>query len=308
VDALWNDDFHHSAVVALTGMREAYFNDYRGRAHEFVAALKRGTLYQGQHYAWQKQRRGTPGLDLPPSAFVHYLENHDQAANVAGGARLHHLASPGRWRAMTAVLLLGPPVPMLFQGQEYAARQPFAFFADHDPELNAKVRAGRLEFLSQFESADTPEMKRRLAPPDAPGTFESCKLDASERRQGRHAEAWALHADLLHLRREDPVISGRERTGFDAAVLEDHLFVARFFARDGADRLLVVNLGVEWRPDVVPEPLLAPPAGARWELLWSSGDPRYGGHGSWDPETESGWRVQGETAMVLHPVPAPAAR
>ena len=303
VDALWNDDFHHSAVVALTGTREAYFSDYLGRAHEFVAALKRGYLYQGQYYPWQEQRRGTPGLDLPPSACVHYLENHDQAANVAGGARLQHLTSPGRWRAMTAVLLLGPPLPLLFQGQEYAAPQRFAFFADHEPELAAKVRAGRVEFLSQFPSAATEEMRRRVPPADAPETFESCRLDASDRLRGRHAEAWALHSDLLRLRREDPVISGRERRGHDAAVLDDHVFALRWFARGGEDRLLVVNLGTEWRPDAVPEPLLAPPRDARWDVLWSSGHPRYGGYGSFPPETDAGWRVQGETAFLLRPAP-----
>ena len=309
VDALWNDDFHHSAVVALTGSREAYFTDYRGRAHEFVAALRHGYLYQGQHYAWQSQRRGTPGLDLPAPAFIHYLENHDQVANFDGGARLHAVASAGRLRALTAVLLLGPQIPLLFQGQEYAAPQHFTFFADHEPELAAKVAEGRVEFLSQFPSQATPEMRRRVPRPEAWETFASCRLDAADRLRGRHAQAWALHVDLLRLRREDPLISGRARQGYDAAVLEDHVFAVRFFAREGGDRLLLVNLGPEWRPDAVPEPLLAPPRGSRWELMWSSSDPRYGGGGGWAPESETGWRMQGEAAALLRPVLlAPGAR
>jgi maltooligosyltrehalose trehalohydrolase len=305
LDALWNDDFHHSARVALTGMREAYYNDHRGRAHELLAAVKHGYLFQGQYYAWQKQRRGHPAWGLPASAFVHYLENHDQVANFDSGPRLHRLASPGRYRAMTALLLLGPATPLLFQGQEYSASQSFTFFADHEPELAAKVRAGRHEFLSQFPSAAAAADSDRLPDPAALETFEACKLDAAERHQGGHAQAWALHADLLRLRREDPVLSGRERAGFDGSVLEDYAFVVRFFARDGQDRLLILNLGAELRLEVAPEPLLAPPEDACWRLAWSSADPRYGGCGAWEPETDKGWRIQGETAILLRPEPRP---
>ena len=118
VDALWNDDAHHAAAVALTGKREAYYRDYQGSAQELVSCARFGYLYQGQWYSWQKQRRGTPALDLMPRAFVTYLENHDQVANSAVGRRLHTAASPARHRALTAWMLLGPATPMLFQGQE----------------------------------------------------------------------------------------------------------------------------------------------------------------------------------------------
>jgi maltooligosyltrehalose trehalohydrolase len=284
-------------------VREAYYNDHRGRAQELAAAVKYGYLFQGQYYAWQKQRRGTPTFGLPPAAFVHYLENHDQVANDPLGLRVHQLSSPGRYRAMTALLLLGPATPMLFQGQEYAARQPFLYFADHEDDLADKVRRGRLEFLAQFRSATSPGMSETIAVPGAPATFESCALDHGERSQGPHARAWALHADLLRLRGEDAVVSGRERAGFDACALDEHALVVRFFGRDGDDRLLVVNLGTELTLDVAPEPLLAPPEDARWELSWSSAHPRYGGCGAWEPETEGGWRIQGETAALLRPAP-----
>src|SRR5690606_38790927 len=123
---------------------------YRGTPQEFISALKWGYLYQGQHYSWQKARRGTPGLDLPPTAFINYFQNHDQIANSGSGERCHNLTSPGRFRAMTALLLLGPQTPMLFQGQEYAASSPFFYFADHNPELARLVAKGRAEFLAQF--------------------------------------------------------------------------------------------------------------------------------------------------------------
>src|SRR4051794_3262708 len=165
LDALWNDDLHHSAMVGLTGRREAYYSDYRGAPSEFVAAAKYGCLYQGQHYVWQKKRRGTPALELPAETRVVYLQNHDQVANSAAGLRVHALTSPGRFRAMTAYFLLMPGIPMLFQGQEFAASTPFLYFADHRDDLVESVRKGRAKFLTQFPSITDPEIRRRLAHP-----------------------------------------------------------------------------------------------------------------------------------------------
>jgi acetyl esterase/lipase len=113
---LWNDDYHHSAAVVLTGRAEAYYTDYVGAASEFVAAAKWGYLYQGQRYKWQKNRRGQPALDLPPEAFVSFIQNHDQVANSAAGLRCHALAAPGHFRALSALTILMPGTPMLFMG------------------------------------------------------------------------------------------------------------------------------------------------------------------------------------------------
>lgn len=257
LDALWNDDFHHSAKVALTGHSEAYYSDYHGSPQEFVSALKWGYLYQGQYYQWQQQRRGTPCFGLRPATFVTYLQNHDQIANSADGLRLHRLTSPGRYRAMTALLLLGPGTPMLFQGQEFAASSPFYFFADHGDELAPLVRQGRAEFLRQFPSLALPEVQSRLPDPTDPTTFTRSKLDLSERH--RHADIYALHCDLLRLRRQDPVFRNQRPGGVDGAVLSASAFVLRFFADDDRDRLLVVNLGRDLHLHPAPEPLLAPP-------------------------------------------------
>src|SRR5207248_6879853 len=108
LDGLWNDDFHHSAIVALTGRAEAYYSDTYGEPQEFISAAKYGYLYQGQRYHWQNQHRGTVALDIPPASFVAYLHTHDQVANSARGQRAHALTSPGRWRASTALPRLGP--------------------------------------------------------------------------------------------------------------------------------------------------------------------------------------------------------
>jgi maltooligosyltrehalose trehalohydrolase len=301
LDAIWNDDFHHAAMVALTGRAEAYYMDYRGSPQELVSAARRGTLYQGQRYRWQGKRRGTPALDLPRHAFVAFLQNHDQVANSARGERLHRLASPACLRAMTALLLLGPATPLLFQGQELCASAPFVFFADHHPELAAAVRHGRRELLAQFPSLADPAAQAAIPDPGSPATFERCKLDPAERRAPDHAAALALHRDLLWLRREDPVFRLQGAAGIDGAVLGPAALVLRWFARVG-DRLLVVNLGAELELTPAPEPLLAPPLGGSWQVLWSSEDPRYGGGGAPPPEDGSGgWRLPGQAAVALSP-------
>ena len=247
MDALWNDDFHHAAMVALSGHNEAYYTDYLGTPQEFISSVKYGYLYQGQPYKWQRKRRGTPGLDIHPAAFITFIQNHDQIANSAYGKRCHALSSPGKLRAITALLLLAPGTPMLFQGQEFAASSPFLFFADHGSKLAEEIRVGRAEFLAQFPSLATPEMQDRFADPGDPATFERCKLDHSER--DTHRAIYDLHCDLLKLRRTEPVFRAQKRHGVDGAVLSPEAFLLRFFGQHGDDRLLLVNLGVDLHLD-----------------------------------------------------------
>ncbi len=299
LDMLWNDDYHHSALVALTGHNEAYYTDYLGTPQEFISAAKWGYLYQGQRYKWQKKRRGTPTFGLPPATFVNFTQNHDQVANSARGHRDHRLTSFAQYKAMTALTLLMPGTPMLFQGQEFAASNPFFYFADHKPDLAKLVCKGRAEFLAQFPSIATPDMQACLPDPADPQTFERSKLDLSE-REG-HAEVYALHKDLLRLRREERPLQVRGAGDLDGAVLGPAAFALRYFGGDGDDRLLAVNFGNDLRLAPAPEPLLAPPEGKRWDVLWSSEDPRYGGYGTAALETDEGWRLPGHAAVLLRP-------
>ena len=299
MDALWNDDFHHSATVALTGRNQAYYEDYLGSPQEFISAAKWGYLFQGQRYKHQKKRRGTPCLDLKPQAFVTFIDNHDQIANSAGGLRCHMLTSPGRFRAMTALMLLGPGTPMLFQGQEFAASSPFHYFADHEKGLASKVRQGRGEFLQQFDSLAAADMHPLLTDPADPALFRQSKLDISERQ--RHAGIFALHRDLIKLRREESVFHAQRHRGLDGSVLGPEALVLRFFGENGDDRLLVVNFGLDLHLDPAPEPLLAPPVAMRWQIIWSSENPKYGGSGTPPMDTLDNWYIPGHATVVLGP-------
>jgi maltooligosyltrehalose trehalohydrolase len=293
LDSLWNDDFHHAALVALNGRREGYYSDYRGQAGEFVALAKYGFLYQGQYSARLKRARGTLAFDLPASRFVNYLQNHDQIAHSATGRRGHQFANPACWRAMTAYLLLSAGIPLLFQGQEFGASSPFLYFADHQGELAEQVKKGRGEFLAQFSSLASPRIQALLDDPRDPRTFERCVLDHCERE--RRPEVVALHRDLIALRRD--ILDGSRR--LESAVLGRDAWIVRYFGPERGDVLLIVCLGSDRVLDTIAEPLLAPTSRRCWSLVWSSEDRIYGGSGVPDPVAGSNWHFPGHAAIVL---------
>ncbi len=296
LDGAWNDDFHHSARVAMTGHSEYYYGDYHGTPQELVSAVKWGYLYQGQWNVRQQHHRGASTKGLAAEQFVTFLQNHDQIGNSARGKRCHELTSPGRHRALTALWLLAPGTPMFFQGQEFSASAPFLYFADHEVELGKLVRHGRQESLRQFRSLSGPDVEKYLIDPCAPATYEMCKLDWAERDW--NLEAYALHYDLLRLRREDATFAVQSAERMYGAVLGPEAFALRFNGAGDDDRLLMVNLGpdLEWTPPT--EPLLAPVEGHDWAVLWSSEDPRYGGSGSGVLDSKH-WYFPGHAALVL---------
>jgi maltooligosyltrehalose trehalohydrolase len=301
LDAVWNDDFHHSAIVALTGRREAYYSDYRGAPQEFVSAATRGFLFQGQRYDWQRKGRGTSADGVPLQSFVVFIENHDQVANSGDGSRLHTRTTPGRHRAITAMLLLMPGTPMLFQGQEFNSSAPFLYFADHKPALAAAVRRGRAEFVSQFPSLGSAEVQARLPAPDDPETFARCALRWEERQS--HAATLRLHQDLIAMRRTDAAFRQSSADSVAGAVIADQAWVLRFGGAVPADeRLLVINLGPDIVCGSIAEPLVAPPAAHVWKMRWSSEHPDYHGFGTPEVVGDAGWRIPGHAAIVLHPV------
>jgi maltooligosyltrehalose trehalohydrolase len=306
LDAMWNDDYHHTAKVALTGHRDGYYFDYTGKAQELISALKRGFLYQGQYYSWQKQPRGSSTMGLPPRSGVIFLQNHDQVGNTFVGDRIHGIAAPACYRTLLALTLLAPQTPMLFMGQEFAASNRFMFFADHQPELAKLVHQGRREFMAQFRSCADPAAQALIRNPAAESTFAESKLDWEELQT--HADALALHRELLRIRREDPVISRQDAIELDFAVLSERALAMRWFDQNHGDRLLLINLDQELCFSVMPEPLLAPPSGWDWTLMWSSEDVRYGGHGIANPNEHGRkgvWRLQGRCAVLMRAEPEP---
>jgi maltooligosyltrehalose trehalohydrolase len=239
---------------------------------------------------------------MPPAKFVNFIQNHDQLANSGSGKRVHLLTSPNRYRALTTLFLLAPQTPMLFQGQEFAATSPFFYFADHNDEIAHFVARGRSDFLAQFRALATPEMQARLPDPGDPQTFTHSKLNLNDRNLNR--EAYALHRDLLSLRRNDPVFyASQQSCRIDGAVLSQDAWVIRFFGvNPGDDRLLLVNLSRDLHLVPAPEPLLAPPKDCIWDAMWFSDDPHYGGMGMPPWPRKGNWYLQGESAVVLHPV------
>lgn len=300
VDSTWNEDWHHSSFVALTGRREAYFTDYQGTAAEFAAMAQWNLLYQGQWYTWQKKQRGTDARDLPASAFVSFLENHDQVANTGFGTRLHQTVNPALWRAMTALLLLGPGVPMLFQGQELCTPEPFSYFADHEPPLADAVRKGRQEFLAQFASLADADARRRTPAPDDEAAFRACQIEWTE--TPGTARAWQMHLELLAVRRNDPVLAalGTREVNVAASAPTSSVVLLRYRHADD-ERLVVINLGALTTLHMN-DPLLAAPAGHTWSLAWCSDWVAYGGQGVADSFGDGRWKLQQHCTWLLRSV------
>ena len=297
LDAMYSDDFQHAARVAMTGHDEFYYRDYRGTPQELVSALKYGFLYQGQRSDMRETAYGTYNLDTAPEHFLHFLENHDQVANSARGFRLSALVSPARLRAVTALWLLGPQTPVLFQGQEFGSTRPFQYFFGIDGDEAKAVAKGRLESLKNFPGVTDPAMLERMPDPADPETFLRSKLDWGEAE--KHAGILALHRDLLALRRSDPAFSQETARRVDGAVIGDAALVMRYFTEEAGHRLVLLNLGRDLQMSVMAEPLLAPPRGRKWVLQWSSEHPDYDGAGRRPVEPEKFWILPGDCAVVL---------
>ena len=202
-DAQWNDDFHHALRVALAGTTGGYYDDYVDDPVGRVGrALAEGFVYQGEPSGHRGGRpRGAPSGDLPPTAFVNFIQNHDQVGNHAYGWRLPRFVDAAALRAGAAILLLSPAIPLLFMGEEWASERPFPFFCDFDGELASAVRKGRLAEFSSFAEFRDEAARARIPDPLRESTFLSAKLDWSALAKPRHAEMLAFYRYLLALRR-----------------------------------------------------------------------------------------------------------
>lgn len=301
VDAMYSDDFQHTLRVAVTGHDDFYYRDYRGTAQELVSALKYGFLYQGQRSDARDRAYGTYNLETPSRHFVHFIENHDQVANSPRSLRLSLLASPARLRAITALLLLGPQTPCLFQGQEFGSTRPFYYFFGAGEEHAKAVAEGRAASLIHFPGVADPSMLERLANPADPETFARSKLDWSEAE--RHQALLGLHRDLLRLRQTDSAFCQEATRRVDGAVLGGRALLLRYMTPAPEEhRLILFNIGRDLPMAVTAEPLLAPPDGHVWSLAWSSEHPDYDGAGRRPVDPDHFWILPGDCTVVLRSV------
>lgn len=203
-DAQWNDDIHHVYHHLLTGEASGYYADYATHAVDRLAkALATGFVYQGDASPYRDgARRGEPSGHLPPVAFVGFIQNHDQVGNRAFGERIHDLAGEPALRAITAILLLAPEVPLLFMGQEWGATQPFCYFTDFHDELADAVREGRRREFGKFPEFAGEAARAHIPDPNAHSTFAASRIDWSVPDQPGHAEWLAYTQRLLRLRHE----------------------------------------------------------------------------------------------------------
>lgn len=195
--AQWNDDIHHVLHVAVTNERFAYYEDYGAEPAQIGRALAEGFVFQGDHMPYRGTPRGKPSAHLPPTAFVSFVQNHDQIGNRAAGDRMAARTAPNALQAVAAVYLLAPQIPMLFMGEEWGAAEPFPYFCDFDEELNQKVREGRKKELSKLPDFDA----AHALDPTAETTFKAAKLDW--RSLVDRTEMLTLYRDLLRLRHRE---------------------------------------------------------------------------------------------------------
>lgn len=203
--AQWNDDVHHVLHTAATGESAGYYVEYQGRTELLGRALAEGFAFQGQMMGYRGHPRGEPSAHLPPTAFIAFLQNHDQVGNRAFGDRITATAPAEAVRAAACAYLLLPQIPMLFMGEEWAAAQPFPFFCDFGPELAEAVRKGRREEFARFPEFADPATRERIPDPTAGATFASAKLRWEDATQPPHAAWLDWYRRVLAVRRAEVV-------------------------------------------------------------------------------------------------------
>ena len=200
--AQWNDDIHHAFHVLATGERDGYYEDYADRPVDHLArCLAEGFAFQGEPFRhWQGRPRGENSADLPPAAFVSFLQNHDQIGNRAFGERIATLAKAEVVKALAAILLLAPSPPLLFMGEEWGAPEPFLFFCDFHDALAGSVREGRRREFARFPAFDDAAARARIPDPNAAATFMRSKLDWGRLASETHADWLTFYRALIGLR------------------------------------------------------------------------------------------------------------
>jgi maltooligosyltrehalose trehalohydrolase len=247
--AQWNDDIHHALHVLITGERDGYYCDYSKQPIDQLGrCLINGFAFQGETSLHRdSQPRGESTDGLPLTAFISFMQNHDQIGNRAFGERITNIADPAAVRAAAAILLLAPSPPMIFMGEEFGAETPFLFFCDFKGDLAAAVTAGRRDEFARFFRFTDPADRERIPDPNAVTTFEASRLNWNVITQPRHREWLGLYRQLLKLRRDRilPLLSTACRVQADYEVRGNRGLTARWKFSDNSQLTLVANLRSE---------------------------------------------------------------
>jgi maltooligosyltrehalose trehalohydrolase len=247
--AQWNDDIHHAAHVLITGEEDGYYSDYAQHPLDQLGrCLVEGFAYQGQPSLYRNgKRRGESTKGLPPTAFVSFLQNHDQIGNRALGERLLHLADPRAVRAMAAIFLLALSPPLLFMGEEFGAETPFLFFCDFEKDLAAAVTEGRRNEFARFAKFPDPAERERIPDPNADTTFEASRLCWQAIDQSPHQDWLRFYRNLLTLRAQHIIPRLSAACGVNAGyeVRGDQGLTAYWKFSGGSELSLIANLGID---------------------------------------------------------------
>jgi len=271
-DAVWNDDFHHSLRVLLTGDRQGYYEDF-GKIEQLAKAFQQGFIYSGEYSPFWKRRRGTPSNHLPSYRFVVFSQNHDQIGNRMLGERLSKLVSFDKLKLAAACVLLSPSIPLLFMGEEYGETAPFYYFISHsEPGLVEAVRKGRQAEFASFKWQGTPP------DPQSESIFLEVKLNHSLRSQGNHKVLLEFHKALFQIRNDLPPINILDKDNIEVQFNEQKQIV---FMRQWNNKnkvLLIFNFSNQEK--TIPIPFYE----GNWKKVLDSADKKWCGGGSTMPE------------------------
>ena len=240
----WNDDFHHCAHVLATHEDESYYSDYsRNSVKQIARSLAEGFVYQGEHSRHRDEDVGFPSGHLPPTAFVNFIQNHDQIGNRAFGDRLKFLSSVRAYTCLESILLLSPQIPLMFQGDEFGDTTPFCYFTDFSGELGSAVSQGRKAEFSSFSAFEDPQAAEIFPDPNDESTFLVSKLDWALLRMPTHKRCLQVTRNLLRVRRDVlmPLLADIPGGG-GSAMVDERKFAVSWTLADGREYQVFANL------------------------------------------------------------------
>lgn len=285
-DSVWNDDFHHSLHVLLTGERDAYYQDFHG-VDDLAGAYRDGFVYSGQYSKYRRKRYGISSKRVPAKRFVVFSQNHDQVGNRSVGDRHSQSLSFEQLKLAAGTVLLSPFIPMLFMGEEYAETAPFQYFVSHgDQVLIDAVREGRRKEFAEFGWAgDIPD-------PQSDATFLGCKLNWNLHGEGQHRVLWNFYRELLRLRSDVSALANLDKDAMEITPFADQkvLLVRRW---DASGQVLIVH-----HFDRTPVSINLPIPAGKWHTILDSSEERWQGSGV---PTTGELRSQGEIQLRLTP-------